>query len=194
MKPVGRYGGRAVKGVLVALGFLSALPPYRLTAQESRSDSVGRLMVPEFVQNRTPTTARDDEAIVQELEHKIRCTCGCGLDVFVCRTTDFTCQTSPAMHRLVLARMDSGMTSAQVIAAFEAQYGQSILMQPPKRGFNWAAYVMPFVALGLGLTLLAFFMRRWTMRAAPRPTPDAPRPVTAVEDERLKQELERFEA
>ena len=30
---VGRYDGRAVKGVLLALGLFTALPPYRLTAQ-----------------------------------------------------------------------------------------------------------------------------------------------------------------
>src|SRR4051794_6291308 len=32
------------------------------------------------------------------LEHQIRCQCGCTLDVYTCRTTDFSCQVSPAMH------------------------------------------------------------------------------------------------
>ena len=192
---------KRVKGVLAVL-LVAALPASRLAAQAAqRTDTVNRLMVPEFVQNRTPTTSKDDALIVQELEHKIRCTCGCGLDVFQCRTTDFTCATSPAMHRLVLARMDSGMTSAQVIAAFEQQYGQSVLMQPPKRGFNWAAYVMPFAALIAGLGLVSWLMRRWIRR--PGPVTEAgvdvsvsgpPSPVHAVDEERLRQELERFEA
>ena len=43
------------------------------------------------------------------------------------------------MHRLVLARLDSSMTADQVVAAFETQYGTSVLMQPPKKGFNLAA-------------------------------------------------------
>ena len=34
MKAVWRYGGRAVNGTILALGFLTALPPYRLTAQQ----------------------------------------------------------------------------------------------------------------------------------------------------------------
>ena len=136
-------------------------------------DSVGRLSVPQAVQERARTTARDDDSLVQAIEHQIHCTCGCNLDVFTCRTTDFTCATSPAMHRVVLARLDSNMTAAQVVAAFEAQYGPSILMEPPKRGFNWTAYVTPFIALAAGLLLLGLWMRRW-VRATPATPLEAP--------------------
>jgi cytochrome c-type biogenesis protein CcmH len=183
---------------------LTALPPYRLTAQTpappAAADSIGRLWNPAVVQQRDPTTARDDDSTVKWIEHRIRCTCGCNLDVFTCRTTDFTCATSPAMHRLVLARLDSAMTPQQVVAAFEAQYGQMILMAPPKRGFNWTAYVMPFVGLGLGLGIVVALMRRW-VRGRPREPvePEAPPPTALVgatpeELERLKRELDRFEA
>ena len=139
-------------------------------------------------------------AISTAIEHRIHCTCGCNLDVFTCRTTDFTCATSPAMHRQVLARLDSNMSAAQVVAAFEAQYGQSILMQPPRRGFNWAAYLMPFVALAAGLLIVGLWMRHW-VRVQPR-SPRAPlpgvlpsgRPGVSEELERLERELEKFEA
>lgn len=161
-------------------------------------DSVGQLSVPQAVQEHAATTAREDDSLVQAIEHRIHCTCGCNLDVFTCRTTDFSCATSPAMHRAVMAKLDSNMTAAQVVAAFEAQYGQSILMQPPKRGFNWTAYVTPFLALGLGALALGAWMRRW-VRARPKDggaaaaEPSAP---TSAPDEleRLKRELEKFEA
>jgi len=160
-------------------------------------DSVGRLSVPQAVQERAVTTARDDDSLVQAIEHRIHCTCGCNLDVFTCRTTDFTCATSPAMHRAVMAKLDSNMTAAQVVDACERQYGQSILMQPPKRGFNWTAYVTPFVALGLGALLLGAWMRSW-IRARPKDggaAAEAPAQDSApAELERLKRELEKFEA
>jgi cytochrome c-type biogenesis protein CcmH len=161
-------------------------------------DSLGRLYRPDVVQMREATPVRDDDALIQALEHKLRCTCGCNLDVYTCRTTDFTCATSPAMHRLVLARIDSGMTAEQVIQAFEAQYGQSVLMQPPRRGFNWAAYIMPFVGLGVGMGLLGLAMRRIvrSQRAEPaglEPAPELPS-VSSDDMEKLKRELERFEA
>src|SRR6185436_17181881 len=31
-----------------------------------------------------------------DLEQRIHCQCGCTLSVYICRTTDFSCQVSPA--------------------------------------------------------------------------------------------------
>jgi len=176
--------------LLVALPLAAQNPP-------PSQDSVGRLWAPSMLQERAPTSARDDDSLVQALEHKIRCTCGCNLDVFTCRTTDFTCATSPAMHRLVLARLDSGKTPDQVIASFVTQYGESVLMQPPKKGFDLLAYVMPFVGLVIGLGIVGALMRRW-IRSRPvesPPQPGVPEPHASSEDqERLKRELEKFGA
>jgi cytochrome c-type biogenesis protein CcmH len=199
-----QFFGRAAASAAVVL----ALTVSPLAAQQagrpaqSAPDSVGRLWNPGAVQQRDRAGLRENDSTVKAIEGKMRCTCGCNLDVFTCRTTDFTCATSPAMHRLVLARLDSGMTAEQVITAFERQYGQAVLMAPPRRGFNWTAYVMPFVGLGLGLGIVVGLMRRW-MRARPKEEPvetgtetaaPAPGAASDAELERLKRELERFEA
>ncbi|MGA2383686.1 MAG: cytochrome c-type biogenesis protein CcmH [Gemmatimonadales bacterium] len=162
-------------------------------------DSLGRLEVPEAAgRGVAAVTARDNSALVKALEEKIRCTCGCNLSVYTCRTTDFTCTTSPAMHQLVLARLDSGMTEAQVLDAFQKQYGEMIFMSPPKRGFNWAAYLMPFVGLGVGLGLVVGLVKRWGKVAAltrAEPVVQAPEGAATPEEmENLKRELEKFEA
>jgi len=161
-------------------------------------DSLGRLAVPEAAGRPAQVvTARDNEELVKAIEHKIRCTCGCNLDVFTCRTTDFTCSTSPAMHRMVLARLAAGMTEAQVLASFQQQYGEMIFMAPPRHGFNWVAYLMPYVGLAVGLGLVGAVARRW-FRATPKAAPPEPGAGTAgaspEELERLKRELEKFEA
>ena len=118
-------------------------------------DSLGRLEVPEAAgRGVAAVTARDNSAIVRALEEKIHCTCGCNLSVYTCRTTDFTCTTSPAMHQVVLARLDSGMTEAQILDAFQRQYGEMIFMSPPRHGFNLVMYLMPLVGLGVGLGLV----------------------------------------
>src|SRR5687767_15769219 len=54
---------------------------------------------PDLVQQRAVVTAADNDPVVKELEQKLKCTCGCNLDIYVCRTTDFTCQYSPALDR-----------------------------------------------------------------------------------------------
>ena len=162
-------------------------------------DSLGRLDQPDAAgRPMEAVTTRDDNALVQAIEHKIRCTCGCNLDVFTCRTTDFTCTTSPAMHQMVLARLGSGMTQAQILASFQQQYGEMIFMAPPKHGFNWVAYLMPYLGLAVGLGLLGAVGRRW-FRAVPRADASAAAPggapgASPEELEQLKRELEKFEA
>jgi cytochrome c-type biogenesis protein CcmH/NrfF len=176
-------------------------PPPQAPAARPDSASPGRLWAPEMAgRSQVPATARDNDSLVKAIEGQLRCTCGCNLDVYTCRTTDFTCTTSPAMHRVVLARLDSGMTADQVVAAFERQYGEIVLMQPPKRGFNLTAYYMPFVGLLAGLVVVGLVIRGW-FRARPK-TPlegaaEAAVPEAAATDDdlkRLQQELERFEA
>jgi cytochrome c-type biogenesis protein CcmH/NrfF len=188
---------KSAPSLLLALALGAAAS---LAAQAPRADSVGRLVEPEAAgRSADVVTERDNEALVKAIEHKIRCTCGCNLDVFTCRTTDFTCTTSPAMHRMVLARLDSGMTQQQVLASFQAQYGEMIFMAPPKRGLNWAAYLMPYVGLAVGLGLLGTVARR-LFRAAPKADAGAAAPGVAPEGaspeelEKLKRALEKFEA
>ncbi len=110
------------------------------------------------------------------LEHDLHCQCGCTLDVFTCRTTDFTCSVSPAMHRDVMQLVDGGYSKPEIIGAFRAAYGDRVLMAPVAEGFNWAAYVTPFLALGAGASLVAVLIRRWTAatRLANAATESAP--------------------
>ena len=103
---------------------------------------------------------------VDALEHGIKCQCGCTLDVYTCRTTDFSCQVSPAMHRDVLSLVEGGYTADEITRAFVQSYGEKVLMAPVKSGFNWAGYLMPFAALGAGGVVLATLIRRWGVRAA----------------------------
>ena len=101
-----------------------------------------------------------------QLEHDIRCQCGCTLDVYTCRTTDFACQVSPAMHRDVLALVEGGYSAREIIDAFVGTYGERALMAPTREGFNLAGYVVPFVALAAGSGVLVAALRRMQRRTA----------------------------
>ena len=99
------------------------------------------------------------------LERQLACQCPCTLDVFTCRTTDFSCQVSPAMHRDVIALVEGGYSATEILAAFEADYGEQILMAPKKSGFNWVGWIAPFAALGGGALVIAALIQRWSQRA-----------------------------
>jgi cytochrome c-type biogenesis protein CcmH len=101
-----------------------------------------------------------DQARRDELEHHLHCQCGCNLDVYTCRTTDFSCEVSPAMHRDVMALVAGGYSAPEIIAAFTNVYGDRVLMAPPTSGFDIAAWITPFIALLAGIALVLVVLRR----------------------------------
>jgi len=105
------------------------------------------------------------------LEHQIRCQCGCTLDVYTCRTTDFSCQVSPAMHRDVMALVEGGYSAQEILDAFVGTYGERALMAPKKEGFNWAGYLVPFGALAAGAAAVLVVLRGMQRGGTPAEVP-----------------------
>ena len=127
-----------------------------------------------------------------ELEHRLRCQCGCTLDVYTCRTTDFSCQVSPAMHRDVMALVSGGYSAQEIIDAFVGTYGERVLMAPPANGFNLLGWMAPFVALVGGATFVAIMLRHWQKTSRPAVAgsrqPGVTRPPDATDDEMARLE------
>jgi cytochrome c-type biogenesis protein CcmH len=113
-------------------------------------------------------TASMSDAQRDDLEHQIHCQCGCNLDVYTCRTTDFACSVSPAMHADVMGLVSGGHGAQEILAAFKAIYGEKGLMAPVKSGFNLVGYTMPFAALGAGAVVVAALLQRWKSRTPVR--------------------------
>jgi cytochrome c-type biogenesis protein CcmH len=107
----------------------------------------------------------DDDAR-DALEKQLKCQCGCILDVYTCRTTDFTCSVSPAMHRDVMRLIAGGYNEEEILAAFVETYGEVALTAPVKEGFNWLGYLAPGIVLATGALLLTLMLRRWSVAAA----------------------------
>lgn len=136
----------------------------------------------------SPTTAADNDLAVQNLEKRLRCSCGCGLDIYTCRTTDFTCTYSPQLHQEILGMWNGGKDADQIVAAFVKEYGEKALMAPPPKGFNLAGYLVPgalILMLGAVLAWVLFRRRAVSEQAAAVPAPS----VHATEAELA--ELER---
>jgi cytochrome c-type biogenesis protein CcmH len=108
-----------------------------------------------------------------DLEHQIKCQCGCPLDIYTCRTTDFSCSVSPAMHADVMGLVGGGYGATEILAAFQKVYGERVLMSPVKAGFNWLGYVTPSIAISVGAIVVFMLIRKWGERAALRPAPQA---------------------
>ena len=131
----------------------------------------------------------DDER--DALEREIRCQCGCTLDVYICRTTDFSCQVSPAMHRDIISLVEGGYDAKEIIDSFVTTYGERALMAPKKEGFNLAGYLVPFAALGVGAVALTTVLRGMSRRSPAVSTAGA---APASDSSGTSDEMERLRA
>jgi cytochrome c-type biogenesis protein CcmH len=158
--------------------------------------STGTLRDPTAVgRPRLPTDVRDD-AEIQAIEQRLACNCGCTLDVFTCRTTDFTCTYSPELHREVLALRDNGKTAQEILDTFVAKYGEKALMAPKPQGFNLAGYLLPGALIAAGGAALVLFIsrRKATVSSIGGVTPAAPEVRASPEElERLRRALADIE-
>lgn len=133
------------------------------------------------------------------LEKQLKCQCTCVLDVYTCRTTDFSCGVSPAMHRDVMRLIAGGYDADEIKKAFVDVYGEVALTAPVKEGFNWVGYFAPGIVLATGGVILTMMLRRWSNRA-PAAAPDStglagsvPAGTTEAELERLQRALREEE-
>lgn len=182
--------------------FLRAVTGGLQTPQDSLAGqgATGTLRDPSVVgRPRQPTAIRGDEAEIQAIEQQLACNCGCTLDVFTCRTTDFTCTYSPTLHREVLALRDDGKTARQILDAFVDKYGEKALMAPKPEGvINLTGYLLPGALIAAAAAGLALFItrRKAAVAAATVSTgPASPREVHASPEEldRLRRALADIE-
>ena len=145
---------------LAAVGAIGAAG--RLDGQDSaRSGAADPLRDPTTVgQLRAVATPLDNADAIKTVERRLKCTCGCNLDIFTCRTTDFTCTYSPVLHQEVVALHEAGKSGDEIVAAFRARYGEQILLAPEARGFNLLGYLAPGAAVLVATGTLAFVLLR----------------------------------
>jgi cytochrome c-type biogenesis protein CcmH len=134
-----------------------------------------------------------DDKQRDDLEHRIHCQCGCTLDVYTCRTTDFSCQVSPAMHRDVVELIKGGYSAQEIIDAFVGVHGDRALMAPRKSGFDLVAWLAPGAAVIVGGVVLATLLRTWGRRAKAN-APASNFVATRGDTDATPDELARLEA
>lgn len=122
------------------------------------------------------------------VERHLKCNCSCGLDVHMCQFR-MSCDVSPAWTQRILRSLEAGETPEAIEASFVADFGGTVLMLPPFKGFNLVGYFLPAVAIVTAGMLIGLLVRG-------RPTGA---PVTGFrefddeDEERLREELQRLD-
>ncbi len=96
------------------------------------------------------------------LAGEFMCQCGCGLTLASC--THISCPPRDQMLAEIGQLQQTGRTSAQIRAAFIAQYGEGVLAAPLRRGFNLLAYWGPYWAIAAGALVILILGAAWVRR------------------------------
>lgn len=110
--------------------------------------------------NPAPDLAPSAQVTTKEIEEALTCQCGCGLTVHSCN--HLNCGSGIPLKREVLALVNAGHARDEILVRFREKYGEKILSAPVAEGFNLAAWILPFVAVGAGIVVIVVVVRRWT--------------------------------
>ena len=97
-------------------------------------------------------------------------------------------KTSAQMRELVLKKLRQGETKEEVLQYFANKYGERILAEPTKRGFNRMLWLLPFVIVIVAVAVISLLMRRWS-----RSTRDSVETEPRLDENQKSEYLTRLE-
>jgi hypothetical protein len=121
----------------------------------------------------------------QQVSSEIMCNCGgCRLSVESCGMMN--CHGKAGQTQKIQQYISEGKDHDAILATFVREHGgYDVLMQPPNRGFNRVAWLLPYGVAALGLIGIGVTARRWSQRkvAAPAATSIDPELDARLENE-----------
>jgi cytochrome c-type biogenesis protein CcmH/NrfF len=106
----------------------------------------------------------------RELGKRVKCMCGgCNDSATGCNHTGGAfsgpCDTAKGMQSEINERVTRNESDDLTLQAFVQEYGPTVLIVPPAKGFNLAAWVTPVVMPLLAFILVWVVVRRWRHKA-----------------------------
>lgn len=148
-----------------------------------------------YAQETTPTPAAPPNVTadqVNEIARELWCPLCSGVRLDACEL-----KACEQMKEMIAIKLGEGEDLDSIRTYFVAQYGPQVLGEPPWEGFNWLAWVLPFVVLAVGGYFLWNTMRRMVRPAPVAATANRAPAKTAAEPEdeyerKLAEELKRY--
>ena len=139
-----------------------------LLASFARSGSLRRKLVQTLLFSASVIAllgAGDPATRFSEIGHQMMCICGCNQILLECNHVG--CPASDGMRNELMAAVTRGDSDSLVEQSFVQKYGPTVLAAPTAKGFDRAAYIVPFIALFLGFGLIVLVIRAWKNRPEP---------------------------
>ncbi len=120
------------------------------------------LVLPVLLLSASPVKAAP---LVDEVAQKLICQCGCLMVLNNCSHGE--CGSRETMLGIIKQNMADGMPSDQIVQSFVRMYGEKVLAEPTKKGFNLTAWLFPFVGLAVGALVVYISLKKWVHRQEP---------------------------
>jgi cytochrome c-type biogenesis protein CcmH len=133
-------------------------------------------------------------ARAKSLGKRVKCMCGgCDDAAGMCTHSGGAfagpCDTAKAELKEIDQRVARGDSDDLILQSFVQEYGPTVLIEPPKSGFDWLAWIMPVAFPFVALLLVWQVVRRWHRRAALAPASGPP--LSAELMDRARQEADK---
>jgi len=135
-----------------------------------------------------PSRAGDPATRFNEIGHQMMCICGCNQILLECNHVG--CPASDGMRNELMDRSNAETRDSLSKQGFVQKYGPTVLAAPTNRGFDRAAYIIPFAALFFGFGLIVLVIRAWKNRPTPA-IADGLRPVRVAELEQFRDQARK---
>lgn len=111
---------------------------------------------------RSAPTAQDR---VSSISRTVKCPVCSGESV-----AESNAPASQEIRRQIAEQVQQGQTDDEIRSFYAAKYGQAILLTPSASGLNALVWILPIVALAVGIAALVIVFRRWSSLPQERAT------------------------
>ncbi len=105
---------------------------------------------------------------------------------------DSPSEMATQMRELIHEKLKQGESPEQIRSYFVSRYGEWVLLSPTRKGFNWVAWLLPFVAILGGGGIIILTIRR-SIRRGQKSNADQSSPTDPRYVRRLDAELKEWE-
>lgn len=130
--------------------------------------------------------ATDATARFNDLGHRLMCTCSCAQLLGECNHVG--CPESGRMRAELTAAIAAGQSDKEILNAFAAKYGATVLAAPTAHGFDLVAWIAPFAVFGAALLGTILLVRRWSASKPSQPLPAIDDPAASALLEKIRRE------
>ena len=140
----------------------------------------------DMVQAQEPQPQGPSDNEVNAIAKQLYCPVCENIPLDVCPT-----QACAQWRELIREKLDAGWNEDEIKTYFVNQYGDRVLSEPPRTGWNWLVYIIPPLAILGGIYILYRAFRSWSQPESEQGEVEEEQPeieagdeyVTRIEDE-----------